>query len=1104
MISSTWKMRHIMKKKSAIGFSLLTILSLSFVSGLIIKNNALSVSASVGNYTTNASTYYNSVTATSGQQLAAQLHDLITSTHRTYTSYDDNGKNKYQQHTDQYYENGSKVSGYIYEFYSGVKWPNAWDANAGSTTGGYNREHCWCQSLSGGLWGDTGGGADMHHLRPVEVTLNSTRGNNKYGTVSGRDSYAKYAKYGSNSTYALGGYLNGGVFEPIDSKKGDVARIILYTYIHYNSYRVTSLFGSYGTTNGSGSSGYFATSLLSLTNVISQSTESKALALLLQWNTNDPVDDIERRRNEQVAVYQGNRNPFIDNSSYADAIWGDAGITYISKSSASLTTGETTTINAVSSNSGAITWQTSNSSVCSLSSTSSASGSNITLTAVGVGTATITAKITISGVQYSKTCSVTVSAPKTLSSISVGNDKKTTYKVGDSFIRPTITATYSDSSTKDVTNNATFTGYDLTTTGDQTVTVSYTEGNNTKTATYDITVAEATVKYYQKCTSLSDISNGGKYVIIGYVASNTTYYAMPAYSSGNNIKGVPVTLTTSNTILTEENMSTAAVYTLTSTGNTNQYYIGDGTSYLYAAGSNSNNYLKSKASTDASAGAFTITYSTFFSVVAASSNRNTMRFNDTNKNQQKELEPLFSCYASNDVQTEVMFFKEHETESGGDPTLVSITLDTTSVQKTFYVGDTFNYDGLIAEAHYSDDSDEALDSFEVSSPDMSTSGQKTITVSYGGESATYTITVNAVPTSISASVDKTYYVGDVITSSDITVEDNLGNELDGFSFANNNYQFTYADAASGGALTNKTFTNSITYSTFTCSLTVQVQRKAHESIEPVSDTLTRSLVGVTGTSYTDWNSVSDNSDAVYAGNSAGQATVDQVTVYSLQLRSNNSTSGIVSTESGGRLKSVSVTFHTSTTTGRTLNVYGKNTAYESPSELYNAETSGTKIGTIVYGTSTSLDITGDYTYIGLRSNSGAIFFLDITITYGIDDSAENLANFIMYSDTNNQCETKTDDAVDYFEGLTSDERSTFMTSDDYVIATARERLIAWLRHEGKNITTSEDDYVISKTRRISILSDKINNSGSLLAIIIGPVVAISVGGYFFLRRKKED
>ena len=101
-----------------------------------------SADASVGSYTTSISSYYSSSsTQYNGTQLLGQLHDLITSTHKTYTTYDDNGKNLYQQNTDQWYDNsGNKVSGYLRDFYSGVKWPNAWAATAGNTYPNHNRQ----------------------------------------------------------------------------------------------------------------------------------------------------------------------------------------------------------------------------------------------------------------------------------------------------------------------------------------------------------------------------------------------------------------------------------------------------------------------------------------------------------------------------------------------------------------------------------------------------------------------------------------------------------------------------------------------------------------------------------------------------------------------------------------------------------------------------------------------------------------------------------------------------------------------------------------------------------------------------------------------------
>ena len=80
-----------------------------------------------------------------------------------------------------------------------------------------------------------------------------------------------------------------------------------------------------------------------------------------------------------------------------------------------------------------------------------------------------------------------VSATKTLSSISVSG-QTTTYNVGDAFLFDgTCTAKYSDNSTKTVTPSS-VSSPDMNSAGDKTVTISYTEGNITKSATYTITI----------------------------------------------------------------------------------------------------------------------------------------------------------------------------------------------------------------------------------------------------------------------------------------------------------------------------------------------------------------------------------------------------------------------------------------------------------------------------------------------------------------------------------------------------------------------------------------------------------------------------------------
>lgn len=306
----------------------------SFSCGLFAFNNkdVTVANAAVGNYLdTSKDEYYSSFNKNlTGDALLGSLHDLITSTHQTYTAYDDSGKANYQQNTDQYYDaNGNKVDGYIYDFYSGSKQYGPWDNGTGM--GDYSREHVWPKTLSNTLWDPNtyknGGGADMHHIRPSNISMNSARNNNRFGLVSDfgltyNTAGKAYAKDANSVEVGLGGYFDASkdVFEPIDTKKGDAARIILYLYTHYNTY---SNFGNYAKTNGSGSSTFFGT--LNITSVINtkEGSEEAAFDLLVDWSESDPVDDIERRRNDQVAIYQGNRNPYIDYPQWVNEIWGD-------------------------------------------------------------------------------------------------------------------------------------------------------------------------------------------------------------------------------------------------------------------------------------------------------------------------------------------------------------------------------------------------------------------------------------------------------------------------------------------------------------------------------------------------------------------------------------------------------------------------------------------------------------------------------------------------------------------------------------------------------------------------------------------------------------
>ena len=98
---------------------------------------------------------------------------------------------------------------------------------------------------------------------------------------------------------------------------------------------------------------------------------------------------------------------------------------------------------------------------------------------------------TASGAQVRATeIVVTVGQQAALASIEVSGDYPTSFHAGDAFSHEgiVVTATYDDSTTRDVTALATFSEPDMTSVGIKTVTVSYSEGEVTETTTYQIAV----------------------------------------------------------------------------------------------------------------------------------------------------------------------------------------------------------------------------------------------------------------------------------------------------------------------------------------------------------------------------------------------------------------------------------------------------------------------------------------------------------------------------------------------------------------------------------------------------------------------------------------
>lgn len=149
----------------------------------------------------------------------------------------------------------------------------------------------------------------------------------------------------------------------------------------------------------------------------------------------------------------------------------------------------------------------------------------------------------------------------------------------------------------------------------------------------------------------------------------------------------------------------------------------------------------------------------------------------------------------------------------------------------------------------------------------------------------------------------------------------------------------------------------------------------------VEDLINQEATGVTEPTYKDVT-VTGTSGAVYAIQCAGDKG-------SVQLRSKKDKkdkhSGIVTTKTGGKAKKITVNWNDfqSSAKERLLDIYGSNDAYTSPNDLFNS--TNKPIGQLSYTTGDenvkSFVIEGDYAFIGLRSNDGAIYLNSITITW---------------------------------------------------------------------------------------------------------------------------
>ena len=145
-----------------------------------------------------------------------------------------------------------------------------------------NEEHVWPESFFDRKEPML---SDLHHLMPVSSHVNEIRGNLPFGEVKG---WPEYSNGGGAKLGAEG-------FEPPDAAKGRVARAMLYFYTRYGDHPI-------------------------LSSKRNQSFFQSRIEMFLLWNRAHPPTVEEKRRNDLVKEFQGNRNPYVDDPSLADRV----------------------------------------------------------------------------------------------------------------------------------------------------------------------------------------------------------------------------------------------------------------------------------------------------------------------------------------------------------------------------------------------------------------------------------------------------------------------------------------------------------------------------------------------------------------------------------------------------------------------------------------------------------------------------------------------------------------------------------------------------------------------------------------------------------------
>lgn len=278
--------------------------------------------------------YYKGIDFTlEGTELVYALQEHTFEKHKVYipysqyNSYCSNSSNRYS--IERVSEDNAKNQ----FFYTGKE-----------TTGYGTREHVWPCAKSAQLWvhdgqgnkgvhnvdynAYAGGGSDLFHVRTCNSNVNTARGDSRYVEFDDISPDLKadkmsYGETGGKYEIQISGYSKGtsknpqyaNLCEVADEMKGDVARILVYVWMHYtqrSSVPDGSVTVQYSKTGKYELEYKDMVGKLSFNNVLAYETISECATKLIRWNEIDPPSETEKLRNTTVQKIQGNRNPFVD------------------------------------------------------------------------------------------------------------------------------------------------------------------------------------------------------------------------------------------------------------------------------------------------------------------------------------------------------------------------------------------------------------------------------------------------------------------------------------------------------------------------------------------------------------------------------------------------------------------------------------------------------------------------------------------------------------------------------------------------------------------------------------------------------------------------